>query len=200
MRDAREPRRRTRPVPGPRRARIRLGVKELLAAGFATGTAVVLAMGAAGGTYAYLNDTATLGGGTVTAGSAALTVSGSPIALGGLYPTATRYAAVTVTNTGSVPLQLRVEALAGPAAPTAFSSSLTIGVGIATSAANCTNGSTPSVWTGTLAAAPSGGLGATLAAGASTTVCVATTMSAAAPAGAQSSSTGYTLTLGGRQS
>jgi hypothetical protein len=190
------PRHRIDPVPGPRRARIR----GILAGGAGIGAALVIALGATGGTYAYFTDLASPpADATVVAGNAALSITGSPVTLSGLYPTATRYAAVTVTNTGSIPLQLRVDALTGPTTPTAFSSSLTVGAGIASSTANCTNGSTASTWTGTFASAPAGSLGVTLAAGSSAIVCVSTTMSASAASTAQSASAGYTLTLGGRQ-
>lgn len=184
-------------MPGPRRARIR----SLLGASAATAAATLLAIGAAGGTYAYFTAGATTPStGAVSAGTASLQITaGSTISLTGLYPTAVKYAAVTVQNTGDVPLQLTVDSLAGPATATALSGSLSVGVGVASSAANCTNGSTVSSWTGTFASAPAGALGTTLATGASATVCVATTMAASAATGAQNASTSYTLTLGGRQ-
>ncbi len=197
MRRTRAPRHRNHPVPGPRRARIR----GLLGASAATAAATLLAIGGAGGTYAYFTAAATTpSAGVVSAGTASLQITaGSTISLTGLYPTAVKYAAVTVQNTGDVPLQLTVDSLTGPPTATAFSSSLSVGVGIAGSAANCTNGATVSSWTGTFASAPAGSLGTTLAAGASATVCVATTMAANAATGAQNASAGYTLTLGGRQ-
>lgn len=195
MRSTSQPRHRNHPVAGLRCARTR----GLLAGGAGFAAAVVLALGATGGTYAYLNDSATATTGEITAGTGALAVAGSPVSLTGLYPTAVKYAAITVTNTGSTALQLRVDSLAGPTTATALSASLTVGVGVAASAAACTSGATTSTWTGTFAAAPAGALGSTLAAGASATICVSTSMAANAATTTQSASTGYTLTLGGRQ-
>jgi len=172
-------------------------IRGLVRTAVAVGAAVVVAAGLAGGTYAYWVRSVSLEAGTVKTGTAGLTATPSSFSLSGLYPTAARYATVTLKNTGKVPLKLRVDSLAGPGTATALSSSLTIGAGVA-SASACVAGWSPT-WSGTFAAAAAGDLGATLAAGDSATLCVSTAMAASAANGAQSSSTSYTLTISGSQ-
>jgi len=185
-------------VPGPRRARGR--ARSTIGGGLGIAAALIIALGATGGTYAYLNDSTTIAsGGKVTAGTAALSVTGAPAAVTGLYPGATRYAAVTVTNTGNVALQLTADSLTRTSAANTFASSLTVGAGIAATAAACTGGTVTPSWTGTFASATAGSLGATVAPGASVIVCVSTAMASSAPSSAQSLTAAYTLTLGGRQ-
>lgn len=175
--------------------------ENLLLTAAAAGAAVLLAVLAAGGTYAFLNSSAAVAGATLRAGTATLAVAPG-FALPGtvLHPgTAIRGSAV-VSNTGQVPLQLRVSGLTPPATGSAFSNALTVGVGVATSAAACTAGNTP-LWTGTLASASAADLtGVTLAPGASTTLCVTVGLPSSAPDAAKgASAAAFSLLVDGRQ-
>lgn len=199
MRSSRNPRHRNDPVSGVRRARGR--AKGAIGGGLGIAAALVISLGATGGTYAYLSDTSDVTeGATLRAGTAELAVTGSPISLTGFYPGLTQYRAVTVTNTGTTPLALSVDALARTSAANAFSNSLTVGIATTATAAACTGGTVASVWSAALgSAAPAGALGYTLAPGASRVVCVATTMANTAPLSAASLAATYTVTLGGTQ-
>ena len=160
----------------------------------ATATLVVvgamgLAVFAAGGTYALLNSSTSIGSAaSITSGTAALTVSPLTMSTAVLYPGLTTYGAATVTNTGDVPLSVRITGLTSPTATTPLSESLTIGVGVAASSADCTSGAVTPSWTGTFAAATTATIGPPLAAGSSATLCVSAEMPLDAAAGSQSQS------------
>ena len=160
--------------------------------------AVALAVGGAGGTYAYLNDAASVSGaaGTLQAGQASLVVTGSPISLSGFYPTLARAQAVTVQNTGDVPLQLTVSQLtsSGTAA-----GALRLRVASVANSAACTTAVATGV-EGPLGSFPTGGvLSTSLAPSVTTTLCVVVTMNADAASATQNQSAAFTLALGGRQ-
>ena len=194
-RAARQPRNRNTPVPGTRRAPVRA----LLCSAATVVGAVVLALGGAGGTYAYLNDAATASGsgGTMRAGTAALTVTGSPLSLAGMYPTLSRASAVTVQNTGDVPLQVRVQQMSSSGNAAA---SLRLRVANVANAAACTTSVATGV-EGALTAFPTGGvLVNSLATGGTATLCLIVTMPANAASAAQNQSANFTLTLQGVQS
>lgn len=164
--------------------------------------AIVLAVTAAGGSYAYLSQSAeALPSTTVTSGTAALAVV-SPIVLPTtpMYPGLTIRSAVNVTNSGDVPLALRVVGLTGPTISTTFSKALTITVGVATDAAQCTNGTVTPRWSGTFASAAAADLGSTLAVGSSAILCVAVSLPTDAPSGSQGQSAlGFELLIDGTQ-
>lgn len=162
---------------------------------------MVLAVLVAGGTYAFLTSSVAAAGATLRSGTATIAVAPG-FALPGtvLYPGAAIRGSAVVTNTGQVPLQLRVAGLTPPAGATPFSSALTIGVGVAASAAACTAGSTP-LWSGTFAAAPAADLaGVTLAPGASTTLCVTASLPTTAPDAAKGQpAAAFSVLIDGRQ-
>jgi len=196
MRTFREPRHRSHPVPGFRRARIRT----LVGGASAAGAAVVIALGAVGGTYASFDARTSLdNGATITAGTASLALDTSGVDFSGMYPGLAKAAVVTVTNTGDVPLQLRVDALEVPS-PTVLTSALQLRVTPVATAAGCT-GSATGGWTGTVQPGGAGDItGATLGTGASRMLCVVATLPLTAPqAAAQAGASGFGIVLGGRQ-
>lgn len=194
LRSARRPQHRATPVLGRRRARLR----SLWGASAAVLGGVVIATGAAGGTYAYLNDAADLStGGTLHAASAELVVTGSPVSFNGLYPTQRIAAPVTVQNTGDVPLQVAAHQIvvSGPSV-----SAHRLRVAQVANAGACATSIAHGI-EGSLATYPTGGiLIASLAPGASATLCVVVGMNNDAPSSAQSSTNSFTLTLQGEQS
>ncbi|MEO6199892.1 MAG: hypothetical protein ABIX44_01885 [Cryobacterium sp.] len=166
----------------------------------ALAAASCLAVLTAGGTYALLNSSATAGSGaTITSGTAALTVS--PLGLSTtLYPGLTIYAPVTVTNSGQVPLSTRIAGLTAPTASTIFAQSLSVGVGVAASAAACQAGSVTSTWSGTFASNSPASIGPALPVGGSVILCVALTLPIGASSAAQGqSATSFGVRLDGDQ-
>lgn len=173
----------------------------MAAASTAVAVGVALVVSGAGGTSAFLSAGATVApaGGVITSGTAALTVTALTLPTTALYPGLTLYGAVTVSNAGDVPLSVVVSGLT-ETAPNDFTSALIVGVGAADSAAACSAGTVTPGWTGTLANAPAGPIGATLAVGASGMLCVSVTLLPAAPTGGQGlSGAGFGLRLGGTQ-
>lgn len=167
----------------------RVSLRSMARSIVALAAASCLAVLAAGGTYALLNSSASAGSGaTITAGTAALTLSPLNLTTTKLQPGLTVYGAVTVSNGGQVPLAVRVAGLTAPTASTLFSQSLSIGVGVAASAVDCQSGSVGSTWTGTFASNTPAGIGPTLAVGGSVILCVAVTLPIDAPGGAQGQS------------
>jgi hypothetical protein len=182
-----------------RPARERWSARRFLGGIAAIVLALVIGALATGGTYALWNAGAGVGGARISAGTAALSVS--PIAAvptTALYPGLTIYGTYTVSNTGDAPLAIRVASLAGPATPTAFSAALTVSAGL-TSAA-CTTG-VVLPWSGTFAAAPAGGAGATaVPAHGTATLCVAVTLPQATGTAARGlAAASFTLVLDGVQ-
>ncbi|SDK60885.1 hypothetical protein SAMN05216282_108139 [Cryobacterium psychrotolerans] len=173
----------------------------------ATATLVVVgAMGlavlAAGGTYALLNSSTSIGSAaSITSGTAALTVSPLTMSTAVLYPGLTTYGAATVTNTGDVPLSVRITGLTSPTATTPFSQSLTIGGGIVASPAACSSGTFTPGWAGPFPSATTAVVGSVLAAGSSATFCVSVTMALTAAPGSQGqSATNFGILIDGIQS
>ncbi len=151
--------------------------------------AICLAVLAAGGAYALLNSSAsTESAATITSGTAALAVSPLTMSTTALYPGLITYGAATVTNTGDVPLSVRITGLTSPTATTPFSQSLTIGVGIVASPAACSNGTFTPAWTGTFPSATTAVVGSALAVGSSATFCVSVAMPLTAVPGSQGQS------------
>lgn len=148
--------------------------------------ATALALAGVGASYAFLTDRQTIqlrAGGqtsaTITAGTAAISVSTATFS--NLYPGATQSSAVTVSNTGVVPLALSVTSITGGTA-----------AGITTTVARGTCGSgTPAVTTGSL--------GVTVAAGSTTTLCVVVAMPTTAPTTGRGTGTAISVLLDGVQ-
>ena len=155
----------------------------------AVAVAICVAVLAAGGTYALLSSNATIDSAvTITSGTATLTVSPLTMSTAPLYPGRTTHGTATVTNTGDVPLSVRIAGLTAPTATTPFSQSLIIGVGIATSPAACSNGTFTPTWTGAFPSGTTAVIGPAIAAGASGTFCVSVEMPLTAVAGSQGQS------------
>lgn len=185
-----------------------LSISNLIKTVGALSVAVVLGVLASGGTFAYLSSSASASTGTISAGNAALSTSGSPLSLAGLYPGATVSAPFTVsipdTGTdaaqGTVPLALSVTSFAGPATSNALWQNLSIRVDVTTSAASCLDGTGLS---GTPTWQPSStgtSLNSTLAVGANAIVCLSATLSPSAPSSALGQTTSFNVTIGGVQS
>lgn len=160
----------------------------------ATVIAVVLAVVGSGATYAILSSsTVAMPTTAITAGTATINVT-SPAAFTLLMPGVTQGRSVTVTNTGNAALTLTVESAT-------FSGTLAASTGVALlrDAVTCDGGSGTAVWTRTPAATPTGSIGVTLAAGATTTLCMTMTVASDAPTSAANTSMNASITLGGKQ-
>lgn len=187
----------------PRAVQRIFSIRSILKALAAGAVALFVGVIATGGTYALWNKSASITGGTVTAGSASLVIT-RPLTMQPtlLYPGLTTYGTVVVTNSGTVPLQLSVQSLTGVTA-TPFSQSLIVSVVVdpraGGTAADCpTIASYP--WSRVATSPAAGSLGSTLNAGASATLCVSTALASNAPAAAQGQSVpSFTLTIGGTQ-
>jgi len=177
-------------------------VRSLLVAAGAASAGIVLAVSATGGTYAYLNSAAATGGAVLQSGNAALAVTALSLPTPALYPGRTTRGSATVTNTGTIPLKLRVAGLTFSSATSAFSSALVIGAGLpatGTTVADCAN-AFPSTWSGTRAAPAPAPLNTTLAAGASVVLCVSVTLPTNAPDAARSNTdAAFVVTVDGSQ-
>lgn len=162
--------------------------------------AIVLGLFGAGGTYALWNVSATLPGATIVAGTAALLVPPTvSLPATPLTPGGSTFVSFTVVNSGNVSLGLQLQALVGPT-PSAFSQSLTIGVGVVASAGQCSAGTFVPTWSGTFASATPGSIGTTpLASAGSALVCLSVTLNPTAPNGAQGLSASFGLTIAGVQ-
>ena len=155
----------------------------------AVAVAVGLAVLAAGGTYALFTSSASIDSAvTLTSGTATLAVTPLTMSTTPLYPGLTTFGTATVTNTGDVPLSVRITGLTSPTATTPFSQSLTIGVGIAASPAACSDGTFTPTWTGTFPSVTTAAIGSPLAVGSSGTFCVSVAMPLTAVAGSQGQS------------
>lgn len=180
-----------------------LRVPSLLTTAAALAVAVVLAVAGAGGTYALWSTQRSVPGGVITTGSAALAVTGATtMSMGQLYPGQTSSGELVVTNTGTVPLRLRVDALSSPAATAgspdqALAAALTMRLWASTGT-GCTTLPVTPAWTGKAGAAP-GELGLVLNPGAAQSLCSALTLDPDTPSTAQGATTSVTLVLGGVQ-
>lgn len=168
----------------------------MLLAALGTAGAIILGILAGGGTFAVWASSATAAEtATVTAGSAALSLTPLSLSATELYPGKTVYGATTVRNDGTTPLALTVQA--STAAPTAFTSALVVSIGSGT-AANCTAGKVAATATTPLGTAAN--LGTTLAPGATATLCVGIGLPTGAPAAAAgAASTALSVTISGTQ-
>lgn len=165
-----------------------------LSGAIATAIAVALAVVGSGATFAILSsNTVAMPSTAITAGTATVNVT-TPTAFTLLMPGATQGRSVTVTNTGNTALGLTVESAS-------FSGTLAASTNVAllTGAVTCDGTSGTAVWTRTPATTPTGSIGVTLAAGATTTLCLTMTVASDAPASAAKTSMNASITLGGKQ-
>ena len=178
-------------------------LSSLLTTAMALALAVVLAVAAAGGTYALWNTQQGVGGGVITTGSAALTVTGATaLPTTGLYPGQTTTGELAVTNIGTVPLRLRLDGLATPAttaggSAAVFATALRISLWPKTGT-TCAVPPAHPAWSGRVGA-PATDLGLTLHPGTTQAFCLAVTLPPEAPSGAQGGSAALDLSLGGVQ-
>lgn len=171
--------------------------------------AMIIALVAANGTFAYFRSQSSVAlvpassstTATVTAGTASLSVS-TPAAFAAVYPGSLSRSSVVVTNTGNVTLALTIGSLVGPTTPTPFSQSLTVTV-FPVSAGNPCSGTAAAPagsWSGTFASSSTASLSTTVAAGATSTLCISLALATAAPVTAASSSAAaFSLAVGGEQ-
>ncbi|TFB87205.1 hypothetical protein E3O44_08730 [Cryobacterium algoricola] len=163
----------------------------------ATTAAVILAVLGAGGSYAFLNTSAPVSAATtITSGTATVSVSPLSLPTTPLYPGATISAPVTVTNTGDVPLAIRVAGLTAPSPAIPVSSWLTVGLAVGA----CPAVPAPS-WSAVVGTTPAvAALGATVPVGASIVLCVSVALSYDAPQPAVDQlSTTFGVTIDGIQ-
>lgn len=181
-----------RHLPGPRhrtlrnradaRRRFAATVEGMLASAAAVAGASLLAVFAAGGSYALWSDSATIGGGTITAGSTGLTVEGLsqytiPAAYwSDLLPGDEVATELRLENTGTVAGELA-------AVLPASTDPLVVRLAAGDCAAAAPGSSGPSVPLGPLAA------------GAETTVCLRVGLPVSAPAGTQGREVGIRIDL-----
>ncbi|WP_229741980.1 TasA family protein [Kocuria dechangensis] len=175
----------------------------LLQAAAALGTAVLLAVAAAGGTYALWSSSGTVPGAVITSGSASLAVT-APATLdrAELYPGEAAAGQFDVQNTGSVPLELRMDALTwsstgATGAQAAVAGALTISVWPA-SGQGCAATPPTQAWTGIVGGTPKT-LGVVLAQEAVQTLCLSAQLAPEAPSAAQGGAVDLQLTVGGTQ-
>lgn len=185
-------------------------------AGFTVGIAAisstVLALAAAGGTYALFSASVPVGPVQVQAATAALQVTSQPTPMPTnlLLGTAT-VSTFVVRNSGSIPLTLRVDSLVASASNAmTLKSTVNVWQTATTCAATppATSASVP-VWSGTpVAATPTAysgtpftlvQAGTSLAANATSTLCVGVTLATDTDNTAQGLSSTLTLTIGGVQ-
>lgn len=170
--------------------------------------AVVIAVGAAGGTYALWNASAPVPtSATLTAGTATVAITSALVLpTTRLYPGLTIYGPATIRNTGNATLRLTLTELARQTADSAFASALILTVGPAASAAACSAGTMTTELSMEFVSSPrisstsAVSLGVILAPGESSVICVGVGLPATAAASAQGqSATTFTMQLAGVQ-
>lgn len=180
-----------------------LSVSPLIGTTGALAVAVVLAVAATDGTYALWRVSEPVPGAVITAGSAALSLTNpSRIQAQELYPGQSVTGEFTVSNTGTVPLELQVDALTWPAAGAstvqqALAGSLTVSIW-ADAGAGCATIPDAPAWSGSFTSSP-GTLDVTLDSQARQNMCLAAELATDAPSAAQGGSLNVHLTLGGVQ-
>lgn len=174
-------------------SRSRRAVRALLAASVAFAAAIVIALAAAGGTFAFFSSTTPVGAGTITAGTAGLTVQGvDQYTITGLDTTkllpgtaVITTTPLTVSNTGDTTLSVS-KGVASFTTTGTLKDHLLITV---------RRTSTCAVGAGVdIAATPQ-----TLAAGASMTICVTVQLAATAPASVAGQTATFTIPLDASQ-
>jgi hypothetical protein len=184
------------PANATRGARASRLARRLGAATVATGGAVLVAVLAAGGTYALWDGSRQVEPGTISTGNTGLTINSSTsygiagLDVTALFPGRSVITAtpLTVQNTGTTPLVVTPGAVtfSNPSSPLA--SELNVAVKHSAVCTATPVGSTPASFTSF-----------TLQPGATSTVCVEVQLKATAPANVQGISLGFTATLVGTQ-
>ncbi|QEW01974.1 hypothetical protein [Microbacterium lushaniae] len=187
---------RLRPAPRAQQHRRASAPVRMLLAALGTAGAIILGIVAGSGTFAAWASSAPAAGAvTVTAGSAALSLTPLSLTATDLYPGKTVYAATTVRNAGTTPLALAVQASSAAATP--FTSALVVSAGSGT-AANCTAGRVAPTVTTPLGAPAT--LAQTLAPGTTATLCIGVGLPVGAPAAAAGAAAGaLSITVSGSQ-
>lgn len=180
------------------------GVRSPLPIAIVSAIVLLLCLAGTAGTQATLRASASTSGHSVviSAGSADLSLSTLSLDTTSLYPGLTLVGAVTVTNTGNVPLSLGVAGLDMPSgtAANALSGALVVGVRSVPSASSCTAANAAPVWSGSAASAAAGPIGSTLQTASTQVLCVSVTLPINAPADSQSqSASGIRLRISGTQ-
>jgi hypothetical protein len=159
---------------------------------------------ATSGTYALWNKAASTSASTVTSGTAALSIGGlSSMNTGSMGPGGATTGTFTVTNTGSVPLSMRVTtgstsvASANGASNSTVLGALTIRLSLVASAGACTAGLSGA--SGAIASFDTGAGYYTLPAGASGIGCVEVDLASSAPQSVSGATTSFSLTATGTQ-
>lgn len=192
--------RRTRTTAAPRDARRASAPRRLLLGALGAAGAIVLGVLAGGGTFAVWTAAAPAASAvTLRAGSAGLTATPLALSATDLYPGRTVFASTSVRNTGTTPLALALSPVTSSTGATAFTTAVTVTVGTAASAADCTAGRLSAV-----VSTRFGGTGAdlrlALAPGASQLLCVGVGLPQDAPAAAAGGAASVlTLTVSGTQ-
>ncbi len=158
---------------------------------------------AAPGSMAYLQAQQTSGGVSLATGSAGLAItpgSGADPALApdGVPHLLNPLSPATITNTGDVPLELRVSLTASNTAAGSFGAATNFVVWLTTGACVVPSSIAPGMWVGTALAPVTTSLG-TLAPSAQRTLCLAAGLSASAPSTAQMAGATFTVTVTGDQ-
>jgi hypothetical protein len=172
---------------------------------------LLLAVAGSGGSYAYLSRATTVAGATLTAGSAAFTITAtSPLAPTSLYPgSGFAYGTYTLTNTGDVPLDLKVDSVT-VSGSSALAQAMLIEVAVYPAATACVSASygqwsrVGSTVAGGLTNPAGGALQArdrAVLGGPNPTavLCMRASLPASAPDAAKGSNAGFTIALGGAQ-
>ena len=192
------------------RAPLQLGrvIRAMLTGIASVTTAVVVATLAAGGTFAYLNATASVASATtITAGTANFTVAAvTPLNGTGLtpLPTSAAYGTYTVTNLGDVKLTL-TPAVTASSANTVARDNMRLDLALVPTSTACTAASY--TWSQVGNAAPSGSLAqltvrdriGNTSTSAAMRLCARASLLSTAPNGAQNATVSWTVTLNGAQ-
>ncbi|PZQ91986.1 MAG: hypothetical protein DI534_03340 [Leifsonia xyli] len=187
-------------VSSARRRRLRApGIRGVLAAAVALSVGVGAAVVAAGGSYAYLNATASYGsGGTIASGNAALTLTrGTDPATSTLTIPDSVYEkmlpgdivnqSLTLTNTGTTPLAVTASITSDGAWETRVAPGA------------CPTVSGTQLSTAALTSSPTAYGASSLAAGAASAFCLQVVLPSSAPGGTMNTTLGYTVTFDGTQ-
>ena len=177
-------------------SRLRRATRAILAGAAAFASAIVIAVAAASGTFAYFSSTTPLHAGAITSGTAGLTIQNvasyviSDLDTTALLPGASVFTStpLTVKNTGNASLRVTQGAASFTLTQT-INDYLVITVGrVANTATSCTAGAGTAL-----------GSGYTLAAQATMKICVTITLSSGSPGTVAGQTTGFTIPLDGAQ-
>jgi len=165
--------------------------------------AIAIAVSASAGSYALWNGATNVTGGSMSAGSAAITINGSTtatLALGALGPGESTTTPLTIANTGSTPVSLAVTdtAIGTDAASLAVAPQLTATLTSVADPTRCQAGLTGGS-TGTLTGFTTTSAPIVLAKDANATLCLQLSLATSAPSTMQGKSAAFTMSLTGTQ-